>query len=294
MDNLNEVLDTIICGNNVTVMSGWPDECIDLTITSPPYDLVDYDHEGNLVTHFDKGLRDYNGYSWDFTAVAQQLYRVTKLGGVVVWVVGDQTINGSETGSSFRQALYFMGLGFNVETMIYDTGQQGAKGSHDFYWQQFEFMFVFTKGKPITVKRIRDHVNIYGGTRNTSTRRQRDGSRAKERFVTPATSVRGNVWYYPTGFGVSSPDKIAFEHPAPFPEKLAHDHIISWSNPGMLVLDPFMGSGTVAKVCIQTDRHYLGIDVSPEYVALAQKRVAAVKAQPKLFTWGLEPAVGSD
>lgn len=270
------MLDKIVTGDNVRLMRRCiPDNSIDLTVTSPPYD----------------NLRDYDGYSWDFPAVAGELYRVTRPGGVVVWVVGDATVNGSETGSSFRQALCFMGLGFNCETMIYDTGQQGAKGSHDFYWQQFEFMFVFTKGRPSTVNRIRDHKNKYAGTKNTSTRRQKDGSRADERFVTPEMSVRGNVWYYPTGYGVSSPDKITFEHPAPFPESLARDHIISWSNPGDIVFDPFVGSGTTCKMAHLLDRRFIGIEVSERYAAIARERVRRVQIQPKLIPFAAVPQV---
>lgn len=281
-------IDTIICGNNVEVMAGWPDECIDLTVTSCPYDLVDYDKDGNLITHSDKGLRDYNGYEWDFTAVAQQLYRVTKQGGVCVWVVNDATVNGSETGSSFRQALYFMGLGFNLhDTMIYRVKGTGAKGSHYAYTQEFEFMFVFSKGTPATINKIRDKVNLKAGSR-TNYKAAVNG-KAKTRLspsrIIPKMSVRGNVWEYHAGNNGDDPTS----HSAPFPEALAHDHIISWSNPGDLVLDPFMGSGTTAKMAHLTDRHFIGIDISPEYCQLAQRRVAAVKQQPRLFSWDLEP-----
>ena len=246
-------------GECADMMSCLPDGCIDLTVTSPPYD----------------NLRDYNGYTLDWQAVIKQLYRVTKPGGVVVWVVADATINGSETGTSFRQALWAMECGFGLhDTMIYYTGSQGAKGSNLAYWQAWEYMFIWAKGLPKTTNRIKDHKNIYAGTKNTSTRRQKDGSRQNERFVTPDNSVRCNVWYYPTGKGITSKDNIAFDHDAPFPEALARDHIISWSNPGDLVLDPFMGSGTTAKMAMQNGRDYLGFDISPEYVELARKRVA--------------------
>jgi site-specific DNA-methyltransferase (adenine-specific) len=259
----------IYCGECAEMMSHLPDACIDLTVTSPPYD----------------NLRSYNGYTFDFFAIARQLIRVTKPGGVIVWVVADQTVNGSETGTSFKQALYFMAKGMRLhDTMVYHTGSQGAKGSNLAYWQAWEYMFVFSKGKPKTVNRIKDHKNIYAGTRNTSTRRRKDGSRQNERFMTPDMSVRANVWYYPTGKGVSNKSALAFEHDAPFPDNLARDHILSWSNKGDLVFDPFVGSGTTAQMAMQNGRNYLGFDISPEYVELARKRVAY--ANPPLLVFG--------
>lgn len=281
-------LDTIICGDNVTVMSEWPDGCIDLTVTSPPYDNWDGEktHAGQL--------RKYQGYSWDFPAVAQQLYRVTKPGGVVVWVVGDATINGSETGSSFRQALGFMERGFNLhDTMIYERPGQYPDTAR--YYSSFEYMFVFSKGVPRVINLIADKKNIYAGERISGTDRNSDGtlrkaSGARNGRTYKEYGVRYNIWKYATGLGGNG-DTVSHEHPASFPEALAHDHIISWSNPGDIVLDPFVGSGTTPKMAAVTDRHYIGIDVSPEYCELAERRIAAVKQQPKLFSWDLQPAV---
>lgn len=262
-------LNTIICGDNVEIMRQLPDECIDLTVTSPPYDLVDYDEAGNLITHPDKGLRDYEGYSWDFAAVAGQLWRVTKPGGIVVWVVGDATVNGSETGSSFRQALYFMGLGFNVETMIYNREALGAKGSHNFYWQGFEYMFILVKGIPKVFNPIRDKTNKFAGCSTKGERLNQNGSKRQAQLrIIPEYSQRGNVWTMGGG------DREFIDHPAAFPVELAADHIISWSNPGDLVLDPFIGSGTTAKMAAILGRNYLGIDTSENYCNLARRRVA--------------------
>ncbi len=240
-------------GECADMMSRLPDGCIDLTVTSPPYD----------------NLRDYNGFTLDWQAVIKQLYRVTKPGGVVVWVVADQTVNGSETGTSFRQALWAMECGFSVETMIYESSA-GASGSNNLYWQSFEFMFIFVKGeRPKGGNLLRDKKNIHAG-RGTSGERRAINGNVKNGTARQIKdySKRTNIWRYVGG------DHTDLGHPAIFPEALARDHIISWSNPGDLVLDPFMGSGTTAKMAMQNGRDYLGFDISPEYVELARKRVA--------------------
>ena len=254
-------LNNIYCGECAEMMAALPDDCIDLTVTSPPYD----------------NLRDYEGYTFGFEAIAAQLWRVTKQGGVVVWVVADQTNNGSESGTSFRQALHFMSLGFNLhDTMIYNVAGTGAKGSHYTYWQGFEYMFVFSKGKPLAINLLRDKKNLYRGSRHNGSPKAaananyRNLSRA---YITPKLSKRTNVWTYQPG---NQGDDIT-DHPAPFPEALARDHILSWSNPGDVVLDPMVGSGTTAKMAKELGRRWLGFDISPEYVAIAQKRVRQTK-----------------
>lgn len=245
----------IITGDCAEVMASFPTECIDLTVTSPPYD----------------NLRDYEGYDFDFEAIAAQLWRITKQGGVVVWVVGDATIKGSETLTSFRQALYFRELGFNVETMIYQQAGTGAKGSNYYYWQSFDYMFVMAKGQPKTSNRIADVKNSVGGKKIGTGKKAHDiNSRTKRAgIVSPEYSVRPNIWRYHTG----SNDKT--DHPAPFPEDLARDHILSWSNAGDLALDPMCGSGTTLKMAKQTGRNFIGIDTSEKYVKIAEKRIAS-------------------
>jgi len=243
-------------------MKELPDGCVDLTVTSPPYD----------------NLRTYNGYVFDFEGIAKELYRVTKDGGVVVWIVNDATINGSETGTSFRQALYFKDVcGFNLhDTMIYKALGTGAKGSNYSYWQAFEFMFVLSKGRPCVVNRIADVKNktlgLVGGGRF------RENGTAEAPHKTKEFGIRTNIWEYPVGF-MDKSDKTG--HPAPFPESLASDHIISWSNPGDVVLDPFCGSGTTCKMAKVNGRHYIGIDISQEYCEIARRRIA--EATPSLF-----------
>jgi site-specific DNA-methyltransferase (adenine-specific) len=226
---------------------------IDLTVTSPPYD----------------NLRSYNGYSFDFEAVAKELYRITKDGGVVVWVVGDATIDGSETGTSFRQALFFKEIGFNLhDTMIYQK-HNFSNPSSNRYHQIFEYMFVFSKGKPKTFNALKDRPNVEAGKigswgKNTS--RQVDGTMVeRKRKVNTEFGMRYNIWRIKT--------EMKPLHPAPFPEELARDHVLSWSNPGDVVYDPFMGSGTTAKVAIETNRKYLGSEISSEYWEIAQKRI---------------------
>jgi len=253
----------IYCESNIETLARMPDKFLDLVVTSPPYD----------------NLRTYNGYSWDFEALARELFRVMKKGGVVVWVVGDATINGSETGTSFKQALYFKEIGFNLhDTMIYEQAGTGAKGSNYAYWQTFEYMFVLAKGTPAAINRI-TYSQINGGkNRGFRTKAAMIGSRQDRIGVlTPLESVRPNVWRYPVGCN----DDTA--HPAVFPEQLAKDHILSWSNPGDLVYDPFMGSGTTAKAAHQLQRNWIGSEISAEYVELANKRLEPYLMQESLF-----------
>lgn len=258
----------IYTGECAKMMAALPDGCIDLTVTSPPYD----------------NLRDYHGYIFDFEAIAAQLWRVTKKGGVVVWVVGDQTKSGSESGTSFRQALYFMELGFNLhDTMIYQKNSPSYPDDERYY-QVFEFMFIFSNEKPIAINLIGDRKNRYRFPWGQQTTRGKDGRRKPKKSYHKGLEygIRFNIWYFLTGKGMSTKDAIAFEHPAIFPEALARDHIISWSNPGDIVFDPMMGSGTIAKMAKQLGRQWLGFDISAEYVELARNRVA--NAQPPLFT----------
>jgi len=257
---MDKWLNQIICGDNVEVMRQMPDNCIDLTVTSPPYD----------------NLRTYNGFSFNFEEVAKELYRITKDGGVVVWVVGDATINGSETGTSFRQALYFKEIGFNLhDTMIYaKRNPMPITPKAIVYRPCFEYMFVFSKGKPKTFNPLMIEA-ITAGTKVRASTRQKDGSikeptgkRETQEFIR-----RTNIWEYKVGMNQTTKDKVAFEHPAPFPEQLAKDHIISWSNPRDLVFDPFSGSGTTAKMALLNNRNYIGFELDKHYCEIANERI---------------------
>ena len=242
-------------GDCLEVMKSLPNQSIDLTVTSPPYD----------------NLRTYNGYSFDFEGIAKELYRVTKDGGVVVWVVGDATINGSETGTSFKQALYFKEIGFNLhDTMIY-LKDQLAFPDINRYYNAFEYMFVLSKGKPKTVNLIQDKPNKSFGRKVSGKSRQANGDftfRSKTGELCKEFGVRWNYWlFYNQKRGIET------KHPAIFPEQLAHDHIISWSNEGDTILDCFLGSGTTGKVAKQLNRKFVGIEISPEYLEIASKRI---------------------
>ena len=247
------------------------DNTIDITVTSPPYD--------NLRTYnnFIKGKQtEFNGYSFDFENIAKELYRITKKGGVVIWVVGDGTENGSETGTSFRQALFFKEIGFNIhDTMIYQKNNFSNPSSNR-YHQIFEYMFVFSKDKPNTFNTIKDRKNIYGGQvgswgKNTS--RQKDGSMVERtKKVIEEYGQRYNIWLFKTSKN-GQEDEIAYKHPAIFPSQLVKDHLISWSNEGDLVFDPFMGSGTTAIVAKELNRNYLGSEISLEYFEIINERL---------------------
>jgi DNA modification methylase len=250
-------------------MKSIPKRWVDLTITSPPYD----------------NLRSYKGYSFDFENVAKELYRITKDGGVVVWVVNDATEKGSESGTSFRQALYFMELGFNLhDTMIYKKKNPLPSGDGR-YIQCFEFMFVFSRGNPKTFNPILQLAKDFRDHGKKSTGRQTDGSLKDYKHETNWMVPRQNCFEYKIGLFNTTSDKGAFDHPAMFPEPLAKDQIISWSNEGDLVLDPFMGSGTTGKMAIETGRTFIGFEISKEYCEIAEKRIASVLGQDKLKKW---------
>ncbi len=244
----------IYCGDNAKLIKALPDNCIDLTVTSPPYD----------------NLRDYQGYSWDFETLAKELFRVTKDGGVVVWVVGYTKKNHNVKLTPFRHGLGFQDVNFNVlDIMIYHKSGSHYKHNHRIYPKEWEFMFVLSKGKHKTFNPIKDRKNSTNGQRHhKDIKRGTDGNmtQRKSNYMIGAFGIRTNVWKIVTGFGYSSKDKIAHKHPAIFPEALARDHIISWSNPGDIVLDPFMGSGTTAKMAKECQRHYLGFEISQEYI----------------------------
>ena len=247
-------------GDCLEIMKSLPDASIDLTVTSPPYD----------------NLRTYNGYSFDFEGIAKELYRVTKDGGVVVWVVGDATINGSETGTSFKQALYFKEIGFNLhDTMIYQKNNF-ANPSSNRYHQIFEFMFILSKGKPKSFNPIKDRKNVCAGESNwgANKARQKDGSfKERPKKIVSEYGMRYNIWEFMTSKGFATKDNFAYSHPAIFPEKVAHDHIISWSNEGDTVLDCFLGSGTTGKMANQLNRKFIGIEISQEYLEIAKGRI---------------------
>lgn len=244
-------LNTIYNEDCLETMKRMPDGFVDLTVTSPPYD----------------NLRDYNGYSLDFEAIAKELYRVTKDGGVVVWVIGDQTKNGSESGTSFKQALFFKECGFWLyDTMIWQkTGMLPTEGR---YYNQFVYMFVLSKGKPTSRNFICDHKTVNGGRKQRKDAVINKGNNTKGEgyFIRNEYARRPNVWK----INIGANERV---HPAVFPLQLASDHIKTWSDENAVVYDCFMGSGTTAKACQDLNRNYIGSEISKEYCQIAEERL---------------------
>lgn len=274
-NNINAFLNKIHKGDNTIVMNEMPDNSIDLVVTSPPYDdLRDYDNKNKLI--------------WDFNVfkeVAKQLYRIIKKGGVIVWIVGDKTKDGNKSLTSFKQALYFQELGFNIyDVIIYEKAGAGPPHNKR-YFNTFEYMLIISKGKPKTVNLLADKKNSCAGmtTYSEITRREKDGTLTnKGKKVINEYGVRTNIWRYNNGKGFSTKDKIAYKHPAIFPEKLVDDHILSWSNPGEIVLDPFGGSGTTAKESIKLNRKWIYIDSVEEYCKIAEERINKINNEDKI------------
>lgn len=265
-----DLLNQIICSEAKTALSSIGSQTIDLVVTSPPYD----------------NIRKYQGYSFDFEGIALELKRVLKPGGVIVWVVGDQTIKGSESGNSFKQALYFKEIGLNLyDTMIYAKNNP-IPLNHRRYEQVFEYIFVVSKGIPKTFNPIMIPCKYAG---QVDKRQGRDTSAAQEMgamkpfseertYVYKDEKIHGNIFYYSIGQNQSTKDKIAFKHPAIMPETLAKDMITTWSNEGDVVLDPFVGSGTTVKWAKILKRPYIGIDLSEEYCQITQERLDATSS----------------
>jgi len=254
----------LMLGDCIEQMKKIPDGSVDLTVTSPPYDT----------------LRTYNGNNdrWNehvWQTAISELHRVTAEGGVVVWVVGDATVKGGETGTSFKQTLHAMGCGFTLhDTMIWRKSNFSNPATTR-YHQVFEYMFVWSKGAPRTFNAIKDRENKYAGkigSYGSNTVTQPDGSKVERAKKTNTDfGMRHNVWDIRTAGQTGEAKK--HDHPAMFPVEMAQDHIISWSNEGDIILDPFMGSGTTGVACVNTNRIFVGIELDPEYFATAQQRI---------------------
>ena len=241
--------------NCLITMANLHNESIDFVITSPPYD----------------DIRNYNGYQFEFEKIADELFRIMKKGGVVIWVVADATIDGSETGTSFKQALYFKETGFRLhDTMIYYKNNPMPQTGNR-YHQHFEYMFCLSKESPKTFNPLTEDTK-YRGIANMKNRGQ-NGSLEYEKIERTKEKKVGNVFFYSIGGGISTKDKVAYKHPAIFPEKLVADQILSWTNENDLVYDPFMGSGTTAKVAELLNRKWIGSEISEEYCKIAEERL---------------------
>lgn len=276
---MKKYLNTIIEGNCVEVMKNLSENSIDLTLTSPPYD----------------NLRTYHGFIFPFEEIASELYRITKNGGVVVWVVNDATINGSETGTSFRQALKFIEIGFNLhDTMIFQKNNPIPQIYRKRYNGVFEYMFVLSKGKvkthnPIMIDCLHAGLQLNGTTYKNYSK----GEQKREKLAKPVKNqkIKGNVWHYTVGKKME--DQEAKGHPAPFPCALARDHINSWTNEDDIVLDPMNGSGTTCISALKLNRQFIGIDISKKYCDLARTRIRNYRETESIRNNFLEKTLAS-
>lgn len=245
-------------GDCLEMMKLIPNGSVDIVVTSPPYDAM---------RTYNDSLDDWGPVKWE--AILRELFRVTKEGGVVTWVVGDGTVKGSESGSSFKQALFAMSCGFRLhDTMIYQKMNYLPQNSKSRYDQCFEYIFVFSKGAPSTFNLLRDRKNAKAGqTLLTGGRKNTDGKLHDKRVVTCAEfGLRSNVWATPVGGKASA-------HPAPMPYQLCEDLLVSWSEPGQVAFDPFLGSGTTGVAAANTGRKFIGVERDDKYFAIAQKRI---------------------
>lgn len=243
-------------GDCLEYMKLLPNKCVDLVVTSPPYD----------------DLRNYDGYSFDFESIANELFRILVNGGIIVWIVADSTKDGTESGTSFKQALYFKKLGLNLhDTMIYQKINY-IPLTHKRYEQEFEYMFILSKGGPKTFNPLLKKNKLGGKKYNPNRPRDYDGNAIRhnrsEELTFKEYGQKGNIFGYVVGAGNEKTN-----HPATFPEQLAADHIMSWSNKGDLVLDPMNGSGTTTKMAKQLGRKFIGIEISEKYCKIAEQRL---------------------
>ena len=254
------MINKVIHGDCLEVMKTMEDNSIDMVLTSPPYD----------------NLRDYKGYTFNFEGIAKEIYRVLKGGGVCVWVVGDATIKGSETGTSFKQALYFKEIGFNLhDTMIFRKKNPIPQIYRKRYNNEFEYMFVFSKGVVKTHNAIMvDCLHAGLELNGTTYKNYSKNSQERSKMAKPVKSqkIKGNIWEYVVG--KNKEDQEAKGHPAPFPCQLAEDHILSWTNEGDIILDPMAGSGTTLKMAKKNNRNYIGIEIAKEYIDIINKRIS--------------------
>jgi|TARA_B100001094_G_C18100037_1_gene755214 site-specific DNA-methyltransferase (adenine-specific) len=250
----------LIHGNALAILKDFAKESIDMVITSPPYDK----------------LRNYKDIDeFEFSFIADELVRILKPGGVIVWIVGDSTVNGTETGTSFKQALYFKSKGLNLhDTMIFAKNNPMPQIYRSRYTNEFEYMFVLTKGTPVTHNPIMIPTKFPGATPYNKNYSKKEQKRNSHTTTVKKEKIKGNIWYYTVG--AKKIDKTAKFHPAAFPYELAKDHVLSWSKEGDVVLDPMMGSGTVGMVCQDHERDFVGIEIVKEYYDQAKERIGGI------------------
>ena len=249
---------SIYNANCLDYLQTLPNNSIKFIITSPPYD----------------DLRNYNGYSFEFEKIALELARTLQEGGVIIWNVADATVKGSETGTSMRQALFFIDCGLRLhDTMIYEKqNPMPASKSSKRYHQAWEYIFCFSKGTPETFNPFMIPAK-YGHVEANMKHRGKDGNLEYTKTKRNSHTKVRNIFTYTIGGGHSTSDKEAHGHPALMPEKLAEDQILTWTNPGDTVFDPFSGAGTSGKMAVKNRRKYIGTELSKDYCDLAKLRI---------------------
>ncbi|NQU26320.1 MAG: site-specific DNA-methyltransferase [Candidatus Nealsonbacteria bacterium] len=259
-----DLINTIVLCDCIIGMRELSKETIPLTVTSPPYD----------------NLRDYGKHGFNFEAIANELYRITMQGGVVVWVVQDQIKKGSETGTSAWQQLYFQRIGFRIHHRMVMLPLGNRNTTPVRYGNALQFALVLSKGRPRYVNLIRDKRNATGGQAHTYNQRTKDGRIVSQRTaITRTWGPREPVWTYAVGGCHTTEDAFTSEHPAMMPEAMAADHIISWSRPGDLVFDPMCGAATTCKMALLNHRRYLGLEIHERYFQIAQERMRRAREQ---------------
>ncbi len=246
-------------------MKGIPDGVVNLVVTSPPYD----------------NLRNYNSYKFDFQGIVEQLYRIIHNNGIIVWVVGDKINNGNKSLTSFRQAIYFQDIGFKVHDIMIYKKKNTPFMRRNAYTNCYELMIVLSKKGPKVFNPLQTRT-VRNGVEKSVFNKGPDAKNIKRKVVLKKKKTKINIWTYAVGYGGSTRDKIAFQHPAIFPENLARDHILSWTNENDLVFDPMCGSGTTCKMAKLLNRKYIGCDISEDYCTLAKARIKNTVIQKEL------------
>lgn len=266
---MNLPINTILHGDSAEVMQSFPDKCIPLTVTSPPY----------------AKMRLYGGhdYTWEtFKSVATQLVRITMEGGVICWVVRNQIVKERENLQAEKEKLFFADdLGLWPHQTIIGAPKGVPLPQSRRYASNFDYVYVFSKGHPRIVNIIRDRRNSrFGDLKSNRLIRESNGSERLAcggEYAIAKWGFRSNLWSYSTGGNHTATDRISAKHPARMGEPLAEDLIISFSKPGDLVFDPFAGAGTSLKMALLNQRQWLGVEIFDEYVELIEKRMRLAK-----------------
>ena len=233
---------------------------IDAIITSPPYDNL-RDYHNSCIWNFDK-----------FKEIANLFLEILKDGGVVVWVVNDKIEKGSKTLTSFKQALYFKEIGFNIDdVMIWEKKNPMPQVKQPRYNQVFEYMFVLSKGKPKIFNPIMVDCKSAGLEYKSTAKKISTGEsqRVYKEFTINKKKVDSNIWRIAVAQNKT-------KHTAVFPLEIPLRHIKTWTNVGDIILDPFIGSGTTGVACKELNREFIGIEIVEDYFKIAKERIGKI------------------